>query len=392
MTLSVQAEFLPELIRPLAFDQGDLKTYPLRKIFFNGEYSEGYIYSDCEKVHFKENLEDKLFLALEYFDKVVYPRFQDLFYSHIENKRKHSQSKIILLFDCKLSHSAYHSRTLFQKYRRDFILINIDENFDSNFLKYKFPHELQHLMRYHFNSSELPWLDEGLSVFATFLMTEEFPIKYLESYNHLEGRNLFFDYKKINSSENYFNNFFYIFYLYRHYGGLDLIKKLMNSEKSGYENINNALSSLVSTNKEQKKFFNFEKSFINYQLALILNPYKNKIESDNFFDLELESANVNNDNTYFGVASGILPLNKIIALPAVTSNYYELDKKCIQIEFNSDSKIFPVFIDMQNKNPNKAFQVMVNHKTYCLDQVYHSGQYLVIINPDPDGQVAFALH
>jgi hypothetical protein len=397
------AEPLRELIRPFEQAGSVRPVYPVRRLLFEGLYSEVYVYQnildsaarDPKSGHSSEFLERKLIQVARFFDQEVCPRFKNLFgidplegFGLGPGRRN---DKIILLFDSDLRSKGYHSRTLTELYHRDFILFDVLENLDSNALKYRLPHELQHVIRYHFNRSEVDWLNEGLSIMVESLFNEEFPIGYLEKYNNLGGLTLFEKFDKENSSENYFNNFMFIYYLYHHYGGIRLIRELMKSPHSGVNNLNAQLVRLKPKNQQMAQYFTFERAFSNYQLALILNPYRDRIESFGFFDLMLNRANLPSRLHDYSTRSGILPTKTPISLPPGTSNFYDLEEKCFSIEVRRQSTLLLVLIDMSSTIPSQAIQILQNHKKYCVQNLLRTGQILAIINSDPEKSQPFLI-
>jgi hypothetical protein len=377
---SAWAGDLSALIRPLSSGAQMKDSYPLSKLSYRGQWTEAYIYTDVLRRHSDIKFKEDLLATIRYFDQEVCNRFSDVYgFSPI----RPGQEKIILLFDENLSFKGFHSRILEEQYRRDFILIDINENLDSNALKYRFPHELQHLVRYHYQPAEEDWLNEGLSVFTEYLFNEEFPILYLEKYNDLAGRSLFGRLESENRTGNYFNNFLFIYYLYQHYGGMDLIRELMRSPQAGAENIGTTLQRFKNKQKGLKSdYYSLEKAFINYQLALILNPYREVVESDGFFDLKLDLANLPSEFHKFSARTGILPLETAITLDLMTSHFYDLETRCFAVEMKPKTKLLAVLINMSSNTSDQAIQVLKNNKIYCVDELRQVGQFIAVINPD----------
>lgn len=284
---STWAQELHELIRPLAKPAAIKTPHAVNKLKYEGRYTQIYVYTDVLQKNQSNQFEQDLENIARYFDQEICPRMQELLQLPILNR----QQKIILLFDENLSYRGYHSRILAEKYQRDFILLDINQNLDSNALKYRLPHELQHIVRYHYNKAESDWLNEGLSVFAEFLVNEEFPVKYLDAFSNLGGHQLSKS-PKNNGEQSfiYFNSFLFVYYLYQHYGGIDMIRQLLRSTKSGWQNIDQVLAQQKSVPPKLKSFYNFKKAFINYQLALVLNPFRDTIESQGFFDLRARAS------------------------------------------------------------------------------------------------------
>lgn len=122
----------------------------------------------------------------------------------------------------------------------------IDDSLTSVNKKLMFVHELVHAFRQTHTSQEARWLEEGLAKFWEYKYASDlWPV----SYNLRFKKNpMFFlsDDEKFYGREGdgYISSFFLVFYLYRHYGGMELINKMMRSKLSGWNNIIHAIQDI----------------------------------------------------------------------------------------------------------------------------------------------------
>lgn len=390
MSLSARGEeVLRELIRPHESIAEKLNSteYPVVKLKFEGKYSELYVYQEALDAY-GPGLEKKLISAAHYFDQVVCEDFKEILNIHplFHSKTQKNGDRIILLFDHKLPYRGHHSRLLTQLYQRDFILIDTFENLETNYLRYRLPHELQHVVRYHFNENEEDWVNEGLSGIIEHLLSLEFPTKNLEKYksfNEISLNDSF--HKEGDNGIHYFNTFFYFYYLYQNFGGVELIKKLIQSPHSGIKNIEKVLGKEGKKNLALSQFYTFQKSFINYQLALKLNLFRKSIDSHGgFLELKLSEGNVPDEEQSYFVNSFVLPYNKAIALKPLSSKYYDVNQKCITLTLEEQSPLLAVLIDMHAPDPQKVIQIMESDRKFCVSDVMNSGQFVVVINPETE--------
>ncbi len=326
-----------------------------------------------------------LYSIVKYFDQVVCPQFKRKFSIDplLIPSNKSKRSKIIILVDDKLPHLGFHSRILETKYNRDFIILDLKEDSFIGDQKYLLPHELQHVVRHHFNRNEEDWLNEGLSVVTEFLMTEEFPIKYLREYKSLGNLSLIDHYQYNIHGIKYFNNFLYVYYLYQNFGGIELVKRLIMSPYSGVKNIDSVIKAVTKNKKDLSSFASFKGSFINYQLALVLNLYRNQIESNGgILELKLALGGVPAQDQDYIVNTGVLPVNVPISLMPASSQYYDLSKKCVNVTVEENSSLVAVLIDMDAPDSEPYVKEMKPNKNYCISRESGIGQYLIIINPD----------
>src|SRR5581483_11456183 len=101
-----------------------------------------------------------------------------------------------------------------------------------------------------------------------------FPVAGLPGLQRAPKLRLDFDYLKPDAA-HYFFDFFFIYYLYRHFGGMDLIRDLISSGLSGAASIDQALGRRKALEPDEFKrgFYGFRPALYNYQLALLANRY-----------------------------------------------------------------------------------------------------------------------
>lgn len=347
------------LIRPLSASSA---SFAVARLPFEGQFSEGYVYSD---VH--ANATALLEIA-RYFDEKVYPKYiSGLTADPLGATRP--REKIVLLFDSfKGLYPAYHSRAL-DIYGRDFILIDIDSVMNSNYVDYYLPHELQHVFRARYSPREADWLNEGLSKFAEYFMNgRDFPVGYFDSFTNAIGLSLFAPFASSANANEYFNDMLFVFYLYKHYGGLPVVQKLLASPLTGSAAVNAAIAG--------QPMGTFAKAFTNYSLALILNSSSTTIESGGFWDLRL---NEDVDPRYAGFSVTPEDLTRVtgkqLALNAVSSRYIGLSSPCVQVSVGPS--IVAALVDT---SASPVVHVLDSDARACVSNVRGTGQYLVLIN------------
>lgn len=376
-----QREPLAELIRPLAYQDQSSPSFPITLLHYQGTYTESYVYTDLMAKMISNGAIEKMVHFVRHFDQEVYPEYIRQFGLE-EMGRYHRKNKIAIIFDENLEYEAYHSHILRHRYNRDFILVNLGSSLHHNDLRYHFPHELQHIIRFHFSPHEADWLNEGLSVFATYYLTNEFPEAYLKNHRHLLSLPLLKSFESSSNSSSYFNSFFYVYYLYQHYGGIDLIRELMKSSLTGFENVNASLKKIPLNASKRTKKPDSRSTFVNYQMALALNPYRDKLLSDGFFDLMLSDEGIPAQLVSYGSDPVRPQNNQLMKLVPNSSGYFILEHQCYSVRDYSKGKILMLLIDIYTKNDMDVIRIMKSNKKYCLEDVRNHGQYILLINPE----------
>lgn len=374
-------------------------------------YVEGYVYKDLSFPNGEIPFIDpkNLCFILNTFDKEIYPRYNQ----HVTVDPKattRSRDKIIILFDnihdefyyqnkTTKEFSARFSRYLTKYYHQDIFVIDI------NYINpwqttYILTHELQHLIRYHYHENESLWLDEGLAQFIDYYLNG-FPIESLLELEHQFKKDCALDSCSRQMRSGYSDNFLFIYYLYKHYGGIDFIRTLItNNEQRGVENIQQAMNVMKNKLEEKIKldssselacklpFFSFKKALINYHIALLSNNFRNKIKScGNFYDLELDQEQLLANSTlkYFSIDPENLLESLQVTVGALNARYFQLRNRCIKIEIPplmtkapSTSSVLGIIFDWHSNDDNKVIRPVKTEG--CLENVKNNSQYLILIN------------
>jgi hypothetical protein len=124
----------------------------------------------------------------------------------------------------------------------NFSRISISPNLNEADTQLALVHELTHVYRGQQNASEETWLNEGLAKFIEYRYSTVWPVSYMTK---LETERLlnFADYQP--GGNGYMSSFFLVLYLYNHFGEEKLFQKLMNSKKSGWNNVVSAIQELI---------------------------------------------------------------------------------------------------------------------------------------------------
>lgn len=122
-------------------------------------------------------------------------------------------------------------------------------------------HEVTHLLRYKHNSSEDQWLDEGLAKYMESQFVGYWPKRFESLGTSSEFR----------LSENL--GFLLVQYLYLNFGEMDLLRELINSPLSGWDNIEQAVVPLSEVGKTliPHQFLNRRAIWRHFTFALVFN-------------------------------------------------------------------------------------------------------------------------
>lgn len=102
-------------------------------------------------------------------------------------------------------------------------------------------HELTHVYRRQRAPDEEQWLNEGLAKFMEYKYSTVWPVSYITRLKKERALN-FADYQP--NGGGYMSSFLLTLYLYNHFGQERLFTKLMNSQKTGWENVLSAIHEL----------------------------------------------------------------------------------------------------------------------------------------------------
>lgn len=164
-------------------------------------------------------------------------------------------------------------------------------------------HELVHVHRCQFNGKEEPWLNEGIAKLFEYFYSRKLPQEYIKKFTKNPSITL--------GSENnnfapeghgYPSSFLLVLYLYNRFGQDHLIKKLMTSKLSGWENVIQSISELIQEGivKIPQNLTSKESILRHFAVAAWLNdPYLAKYAlfevDDNFNGLaNIKEINVEN--------------------------------------------------------------------------------------------------
>ncbi len=131
--------------------------------------------------------------------------------------------------------------------------ISISPHSDAIETQLNFVHELVHTYRKQFNLDEEEWLEEGLAKLIEHQYSTVWPVSYMERLRQRPMINLDSfaeDGKSKNyapKGEGYLASFFLMQYLYTHFGQEELLQKLLTSNKSGWDNVINAIHELTQS-------------------------------------------------------------------------------------------------------------------------------------------------
>lgn len=123
--------------------------------------------------------------------------------------------------------------------------ISLSSGLDSIALQLNLVHELTHAYRDQFYHQEETWLDEGLAKFMEYQYSTVWPVSYQEKIRkrpEFRLRNDEVDYHL--NGIGYTSSFFLVLYLYNRFGGDQLLEKLIESKRSGWENILAAITEI----------------------------------------------------------------------------------------------------------------------------------------------------
>lgn len=156
-------------------------------------------------------------------------------------------------------------------------VIRLNENLQNIENKLTLMHEFVHIIRHQYNPQEVVWLDEGLAQLIEAEYIQLFPHdknQRLQDSNQVHLSSSREEYQP--KSKAYATSYFFMKYLYSRFGGIELLRELIQSPHSGWDNIENSIRKL-----KQKKLISISESFLNRQsiwthfvFAMTLNTTK----------------------------------------------------------------------------------------------------------------------
>jgi len=384
-SVTVLASDLPSFIKRLDYYDQNAQGEITRISHEKYRYVEGYAYLDLTFPNGKNpNISrPRMNEVLRYFDNKIIPINIDRFIPGYDTSE---ENKIVILFDNihdkkyyqndpNKDYPAFFSKAFSQTYKKKIIIVDVNFATDDR-IDLLLNHELMHVFRYMHNKNEEPWLDEGISKLIEYMIAGTDCIQ-LNNYQKNTNLELKYNYA-IPSQVHYAHNLLYLIYLYNNYGGSKLLKKLIVSKKSGIENINSALRETVKDEKSsfKKEYYSFEKTFVNFSLALLLNPYQETVGSEGL--LTLDTSGVNRI-THFSVLPESIDFKNHYKIKPLASRHYQVDRKCVELAV-SENNLVVIAIDLDNSNENEIIRVLASGKI-CFKVERKSGQFITVINP-----------
>ncbi len=340
-------------------DKDNITTieFPVTKIRNYGPFAEAFIFDE-----FLDDIsEEEILEVLNYFNYDLYPRFVGEFVPDPRPNRLNT-NKVIILFDKFPSFGprGYYSSHYSEKYGRDVIVIDIEsaKTFKYNYI---LAHEFAHLIRYAYSKEEDDWIHEGIAEFVEYYFN---PIS------------IYFFKKMQNDPMK--SDFLFFYYLYKHFGGINVIREIFKGTAGGPYNIGEALSKARHEERDPVKnnFYEFKATRLNYFLAVFLNAYQNYIESKNLFNLHLDDFSPY--LTYWGVRTEKLAYDFSVPIFANSAIYFHLENHdCFFIKKRNLEKLH-LYHFQTSKGP--YLKKITSEKKYCTED----NDFFVLINLSPN--------
>jgi hypothetical protein len=179
------------------------------------------------------------------------------------------KSTINIKFQDGLRHVAY--------FHREKNEIWLSPELSSGEIQIAIVHELMHAVRFQANKNEALWLDEGLAKFMEYKYSGVWPKTYSQRLKASPYFVLSNDEALYQPGEmGYPSSFWFVTYLYNRFGQDELLKRLANSQRSGWDNIISAIFSLMDDNRLQIPLTLVTKAAILRHFAMAMwvnNPY-----------------------------------------------------------------------------------------------------------------------
>ncbi len=151
-------------------------------------------------------------------------------------------------------------------------VISIEKNLNREKVPIYLIHELTHILRRQYNKYEERWLDEGLANLMMYLNLKTWPTSIDERIKKKNDFTITTDYERYNirNTSGYDTSTLLLFYLYNRLGGEEFLKYLLQSEKSGWANIESAAAD-ISKNKKIDGKINRQFILASFSIALLFN-------------------------------------------------------------------------------------------------------------------------
>lgn len=127
-------------------------------------------------------------------------------------------------------------------------LVEIRPDLSSGDLQLALVHELAHVLRHSYNSDETSWLDEGIAKLIEVKYSGVWAVRYQDRVHRSLVISLSANIRDFSpGSYNYVSSYFFVQYLYNKFGGDHLLRRLVKSPQTGWNNI---LSSIHDLSKK----------------------------------------------------------------------------------------------------------------------------------------------
>lgn len=211
------------------------------------------------------------------FDRVIFPKFVSLFPKSIF---KRPLPKVTIVFDemnSSTGHRGYFSRR-YPSERDLYVMIIDDKLAGTPGFSVMAAHELQHLFNYYFSVQsgadhfQDDWLNEGLSEFMEYYVSGALPDTSL-GFSAASGQTASIgNWPDHSTGKDYADAFLWVSYLYWHFGGDELLWRLISDPRVGMESVLGNIQELKEKFPAIGESLLTEKSLLaNYSLALTLN-------------------------------------------------------------------------------------------------------------------------
>lgn len=154
-------------------------------------------------------------------------------------------------------------------------------------------HEFQHMIHFGHDDDENIWLDEGASMFAEYLIGKD-PFSTSTTYrsafsSHPDVSLTYWDYNGNLVLANYGASYAFFLYLAEHYGGSQIIQKIVTHPDNGIESVLQAL-------KNEGYLVQFKEVFRNWTIANFLDDTSFANGSYGYYNISLS---MSVEDTYF---------------------------------------------------------------------------------------------
>ncbi|MES2768002.1 MAG: hypothetical protein V4596_02560 [Bdellovibrionota bacterium] len=135
-------------------------------------------------------------------------------------------------------------------------------------------HELTHILRNAYQPNEERWIQEGLANLIQTLYAGQWPEGFENQFRNLKFYHLSNDIEDYQiHSQGYLVSYFFMYYLYAHFGRELFIHDIATSSESGSKNIEAATLSYKKRNSSsiEPNFLTFDSIWTHFSFAVLLN-------------------------------------------------------------------------------------------------------------------------